>query len=105
MTDHQPNAEAIEKAAEAIAEEQACGSCADPAFICAACRNEALAALSAAYPALRAQIIRELAEGARGELSDLYAEIRAGNAHPDDATDLEAIHRWLRARHDTKETP
>jgi hypothetical protein len=115
MNDYQPNAEAIEKAARAAyvtpghivrsgecGNDCACGECLavrdgfDPAT---ARGSEHLAQLR--HKALRAQIEREhlerLAAEALAECAEAPASFRAAT--------MAAIHRWLRARLDTKETP
>jgi hypothetical protein len=68
--------------------------------------NAATAALSAAYPALRAQIIRELAEDAFEESSRLNGEVcicPPKSIEPEcPIITADATHRWLSARTETK---
>lgn len=65
---------------------------------CPECLAEAGRTLSAAVPALRAQIVRELAEEAKGKRLSAFAS-------GDDAGWVEAeyVFRWLSVRTETKE--
>jgi hypothetical protein len=105
MTDPTPSPEAIEKAARALYAEVT------PEYA-----EAAAAALSAAYavdlPALRAQIIRELAEDARAEAqagADALDKLPLSAPWTDRAPHLARLeysdytHRWLSARTETKE--
>jgi hypothetical protein len=86
VTDYQPNAEAIEKAARALAgleDGEPWPTNAELGGNLTGTRDDeyhdamtedATTTLSAAYPALRAQIIRELAEKHRAELAEAWAE-------------------------------
>jgi ferredoxin len=116
VTDYQPNAEAIEKAARAAyvtpghivrsgecGNDCACGECLavrdgfDPVT---ARGSEHLAQLR--HKALRAQIIRELVNEALGEWAAEFPDLEEPSAA---AIRAHTAARWLRARLDTKETP